>query len=187
MRSLLPVLYYYRLKKLQTCVVGSTIVKYGTCLLEWFWFYSCLFFLWLILLPVEDSRRKRTSIDHPAPSSHGVSCFLLEIAIVRGPRLTTSSPTSYGLSCFLFELTKGMAKIPPPIAKIPSPPFAKIPLSLSPKYHPPISEIPPSYRQNTTPPIAKIPPPYLDTFSNTHPMNMFHVKTKKKYKKIDCI
>ena len=162
--------------------MGGTKVKHGTFLLKWYWFYSYLFFLWRILLPVEDCRRKRTPIDHPTSSSHGVSCFLLEIAVVRGPQLTTSSPPSYGLSCFLFELTKGMEKIPPPTAKIQSPPFVKIPLPLSPKYHPPIAEILPPIAK-IAPTITKIPPPISIPFQIPTHWTCSMLKLKRNIKK----
>ena len=67
-------------------------MEYG----KWSWFYNNLFFY-----------------------SNGISCFMLNITIVKGPRLTTPSPSSYGVSCFLLETVMGLAKIHPLSPKYP--------------------------------------------------------------------
>ena len=97
-------------KKLQLCVVNGTKVnmEIGICLIKWYWFYSYLFFLWRIydvswfLLNIAIVRWPQLTT--PPPSFHGISCFLLEIAIVKGPQLVTPSQPFYGLSCFLLKI-----------------------------------------------------------------------------------
>ena len=115
---------------IKNCVMRGTKIKRGTCLLKWYWFYSYLLYILLRIKSLfsyglscfllEIAILRGPQLTTQSPSSYGISCFLLEIAIIRGPPFTTPSPSFYGISCFLLKIDMGMVEFPPLCSKIPS-------------------------------------------------------------------